>query len=127
MFYFSVKDRFQQEKPNFLVPRGLPLFYLPKVGNVLKVFFSKKGSAFFFEGLCFKTKFKHFGLPDAAFSIANKVKGSSILFTFSFFYNMVFSIEFAFLKKSNRFFERPSSFIVLGNANFLFKLCRWFL
>jgi len=111
MFYFYAKNLLPEKKINISFIKGLPGFFLPSVGDVLKVFFSKKGSAFFFEGLCFKTKSKHFVLPDSTFSIVNKIKGSSIIFIFSFFYNMVFSIEFSFLKRNNFLLGNQSFFI----------------
>ena len=72
---------------------------IPKSGDVLTVFFSKKGSFFFFEGLCYKVKRKSFLLPDSSFALVNKVKGSIVCYFFSFFYNLTFSLRFSFYKK----------------------------
>jgi hypothetical protein len=105
MSYFSTREIISSKKSlKRKNPSVKGMFFLkkPLVGDILKVFFSKSGSSYFFEGLCFKTVRKHFLLPDSSFSIINKVKGSGIVFIFSLFYNMVFSFEIlSFKRKTN--------------------------
>jgi len=100
---------------------GFSSLYVPKVGDVLKVFFSKKGSIFFFEGLCFKTARRNFLLPDASFSIINKMAKSSVSFIFSFFYNLIFSFDLAFFKKKQQFFKTAKIFYYIKQKRFFIK------
>jgi hypothetical protein len=85
---------------------GLGSIAKPLVGDVLKVFFSKKGSSFFFEGLVFSLKGKKFVKPDTSFKVINKLKNYKIAFCFSFFYNLIFSIENMDHKKSKTTIKR---------------------
>lgn len=122
MFYFFKKQLFlDKTKYVFFFIKGLSFLYLPRVGDVLKVFFSKKGSSFFFEGLCFKVMKRKFLLPDSSFSIINKMKGSSISFSFSLFYNLVFALDFSFFKKKSFKFRKAKLFYFIYHKNFLIK------
>lgn len=122
MFYFFKRILFVDKvKSSFFSVKGLDFLYLPRVGDVLKVFFSKKGSSFFFEGLCFKVIRKKFLLPDSSFSIINKMKGSSIAFSFSLFYNLIFALDFSFFKKKLFKFKKAKLFYFIYNKNFLIK------
>lgn len=105
MVFFFFNNYFEERKYAFLkkpisfsVP-GFASVIIPKAGDVLTVFFSKKGSFFFFEGLCYKVKRKSFLLPDSAFALVNKIKGIIVCYFFSFFYNLIFSLRFSFFKK----------------------------
>jgi len=81
-------------------------------------FFFKGGSAFFFEGLCFRIRSKSFLLPDSSFSLINKLKGSVICYTFSFFYNLIFSLRFSFYKKKKFFRKTSKIYYVIRNKSF---------
>lgn len=105
MNYFS-KVKLTSENNTFMNVTGLFSLSKPLVGDVLKVYFSKKGSYFFFEGFCFNVSFKNFKLPDTGIKLINKIKGSIICFTFSFFYNLIFSFEKINYKKSKTRFRR---------------------
>jgi len=48
MFYFFTKKKEAQKTSGQFFIKGLPFFILPVVGDVLKVFFSKKRVGFFF-------------------------------------------------------------------------------
>lgn len=104
VFFFSKNYFFKRNfdflrKPQLFSIKGLSPVFFPKAGDVLTVFFSKKGSFFFFEGLCYKVKRKSFMLPDSSFALVNKLKGSIVCYFFSFFYNLAFSLRFSFYKK----------------------------
>lgn len=121
MFYFFPRVVEESKKAEALFISGLPFFVLPVVGDVLKVFFSKKGLAFFFEGLCFKTARKQYFLPDSSLRVINKIKGSSISMLFSFFYNRTFSLEFALFKKKQFSFRKAKLFYFIKQNKFFVK------
>jgi hypothetical protein len=101
MFDYFLNSSISQELNSVnKVITGLGAISKPLVGDVLKVFFSKKGSSFFFEGLVFSIKGKKFVKPDTSFKVINKLKNYKIAFCFSFFYNLIFSIENMDHKKS---------------------------
>jgi len=85
--------------------KGLNAIAKPLVGDVLKVFFSKKGSYFVFEGFCYSTLRKNFCVPDSGLKLINKIKGFIVSFIFSFFYNLIFSFEKINFKKSKYSFR----------------------
>lgn len=97
--YFFKRDLFFYKRPDLFFVKAFPSIIVPKAGDVLTVFFSKKGSFFFFEGLCYKVKRKSFLLPDSSFALVNKIKGFVVCYFFSFFYNLTFSLRFSFYKK----------------------------
>lgn len=103
--YFSSNYIINDVKYSNNVINGLKSISKPLVGDVLKVFFSKKGSSFFFEGLVFSLRVKNFMKPDASFKVINKLKNYKIAFCFSFFYNLMFSIENMDHKKSRKSFK----------------------
>lgn len=90
--------------------KGLYPMAKPIVGEVLKIFFSKKGSNYFFEGFCYSIKRKNFEKSDACLKLINKIKGSFISFSFSFFYNLVFSFEKVDFKKNKKRFRSAKVF-----------------
>lgn len=118
-YFFSKSFFYKTELSDRIV--GFSFLVVPRVGDVLKVFFSKKGSAFFFEGLCFKTRFKNFLMPDASFRLINQMKRSSISFIFSFFYNLIFSYDLSFFKKKQRNFRSAKIFYMIKQKKFFIK------
>jgi hypothetical protein len=105
----------------FLKIKGFGFLLMPGTGDVLKVFFSKYGVSFSFEGLCFRTRFKSFLNPESGLFIFNKINNSSVVFTFSFFYNLIFSFIFSSFKKKQKFFNRSKLSFVLFNKSFFIK------
>ena len=105
--------RVKEIKEDFRI-RGLFSSRKPCVGDVIKVFFSKEGSAFFFEGFCYKTKLKNFLKPNSSFGILNKIKNSTIAFIFSYFTNLVLSCEFLNFKKRLRKFSSSKVYNALN-------------
>jgi hypothetical protein len=101
--YFFKDDNLISLKDNSSV-LGIKTSFKVIVGDVIKVFYSKKGFNFFFEGFCFIVRKKAFLLPDTSLHLINKIGNAIISFTFSFFYNLIFSFEKIDFKKSkNRF------------------------
>jgi len=122
MVYFSqTVSFFKVFTFEFSKVKGFGFLLLPGTGDVLKVFFSKYGVSFSFEGLCFRTRLKKFINPDSGLFIFNKLNNSSIVFTFSFFYNLIFSFIFSSFKKKQRFFNRAKLSFVLDNKSFMIK------
>jgi len=109
---FEIKDN---------VILGLSSFNLPRVGDVLKFFFSKRGSFYFFEGLCFSVQRKSFLLPDSSFSLINRIKGSTICFFFSFFYNLLFSVRFFDYKKKRKISGASKIYYMIKKPGFNLK------
>jgi len=103
MIYF-IKSFIKEEKENKKI-KGLFSISKPIVGEVLKVFFSKKGSTYFFEGFCYSIKRKNYEKADTCFKLINKIKSFFIIFSFSFFYNLVFSFEKIDFKKAKKKFR----------------------
>jgi len=58
MFYFFTKKKEAQKTSGQFFIKGLPFFILPVVGDVLKVFFSKKGLAFFLKAYALRREGK---------------------------------------------------------------------
>jgi len=56
MFYFYAKNLLPEKKINISFIKGLPGFFLPSVGDVLKVFFPKKVQRFFLKVYVLKQK-----------------------------------------------------------------------
>jgi hypothetical protein len=91
-YFFKEKDIVNYKNDNVIL------------GFNSRVFYSKKGFNFFFEGFCFITRQKAFFLPDTSLHLINKIGSYMISVTFSFFYNLIFSFEKLDFKKSkNRF------------------------
>lgn len=102
VFYFS--NKFLDLKKNCNVV-GLNESIKIAVGDVIKIFYSLKGSNFYFEGFCYYLKRKSYMLPDTGVRLIAKIKGYIITFTFSFFYNLIFFNEKIDFKKSKSNFR----------------------
>lgn len=113
VFIIDADDNNNNDRYNRLV-KGLLSFPKPRVGDVLKVFFSKRGSYFFFEGFVFSIQRKGFVKPDTGFKLFNKLKNVRIVFSFSYFYNLIFSIEYLDHKKTNKVYKAAKA-----NVSFL--------
>ena len=118
MYFLKRNLAFRNKKK--IIIKGL-FFYKPKVGDVLKFFFSQKGAAFFFEGLCYKIYREGFFLPDVSLFLVNKLQGVNISFIFSFFYNLIFSYEIVSFKKKKRFFRSSKLYYMIREGNFFVK------
>lgn len=105
MKYFSNSLFSSIEKNNNFL-KGFSFLDKPMVGDVLKVYFSKKGYYYFFEGFCFSIKKKQFLNYNATISLINKLKGVYIFFFISFFINLIFSFEKLDFKKIKLSFRR---------------------
>jgi hypothetical protein len=100
---------------------GIFFLNIPIIGDVLKIFFSKRGSFYYFEGLCYSVQRKSFLLPDSSLFLINKIKGSIISFFFSYFYNLIFSVRFSDYKKKRRMPRSAKIYYVLRKASFNLK------
>ena len=60
------------KKSHFI--KGFGHLLKPFVGDVLKIFFSKKGAYYFFEGFCFSLTKKNFLSFDSAISLVYKLR-----------------------------------------------------
>lgn len=118
MYFLKRKFKSIAKKNNYVL--GLS-FYKPKSGDVLKFFFSQKGAAFFFEGLCYKIFRQGFFLPDVSLFLVNKIQGVSVSFVFSFFYNLIFSYEIVSFKKKKKFFRSSKLFYMIRGNKFFVK------
>jgi hypothetical protein len=117
--YFFKREVFSLKRSVSFFIKGFLLYNIPVVGDVLTVFFSKRGSFFFFEGLCYSIKRKSFLLPDSSFSLVNKIKNSVVCYFFSFFYNILFLLSFLFLKRRKDHVELLKFIMLLSIINFL--------
>jgi len=99
----------------------MAFLYVPLVGDVLKIFFSKKGSFYYFEGLCFSIQRKSFLLPDSSLLIVNKIKGSIIRFFFSYFYNLIFNLRFSDYKKKKKIVKSSKIYYILYKPKYNLK------
>jgi len=97
-YFFKYNDDFLDDKRSIVL--GLNNSFPIKVGDVIKIFYSKKGSSFFFEGFCFAVSKRSYLNPDSSFHLISKLGSSIVSFIFSFFYNLVFSFEKIDFKKS---------------------------
>lgn len=121
-YFFKYNPRFflNIKHKRVLVPCSNNIFVC-HVGDVLKVFFFIKGSAFFFEGLCLSLKKKAFLLPNVSFKIVNKIQNCSVFCIFNFFFNLLFKIVFNDFKKKNYFFKKSKYFFLLKLRNIVVK------
>lgn len=78
----------------------------PLIGDVLKIYFSKKGSYYFFEGFCYSIYKKSFLKFDTGIKLISKYKNVFIFFNISFFANLIFSFEKVDFKKMKIKFTR---------------------
>jgi hypothetical protein len=118
LFYFGKKTIKSFHKKKIV---GISFLYMPSVGDVLKIFFSKKGSFYYFEGLCFSIKRKSFLVPDSSLSVVNKIKGSVINFFFSYFYNLIFSLKFSDFKRKKKIGKGSKIYFILNKSKFNLK------
>lgn len=91
--YFSKRKIVVRKSPAFFLIKGLLSIPVFRSGDVISVFFFKGGSAFFFEGLCFRIRSKSFLLPDSSFSLIINLKGLLFVILSAFF---IFNVFFAF-------------------------------
>jgi hypothetical protein len=97
-YFFSYTDESLNVESSLIL--GLKNSLRIKVGDMIKIFYSKKGSSFFFEGFCFAIHKRSYLNPDCSFHLINKMGSSIVSFVFSFFYNLVFSFEKVDFKKA---------------------------
>lgn len=124
MFYF-IKYNFLEnfEVKNYkrpLVP-GCKNIFICKVGDVVKVFFFLKGSAFFFEGLCISVTKKKFFLSNVSLLVINTIQNCTIFCIFSFFYNLIFKIIYNDFKKKSYTFSKAKYSFLLSGKNIIVK------
>lgn len=93
MNYFFDSLNYKADFKRFSLISGFKNLLKPFVGDVLKIFFSRKGAYYFFEGFCFSLTRKNFLSFDSAISLVYKVKGMFITIGFSFFANLLFAYE----------------------------------
>jgi hypothetical protein len=101
MAYFLNNLNFKIQKYDKKIIKGFAALLQPFVGDVLRIFFSKAGSFFSFEGLCFSIFSKNFLCFDSTLDLICKLKGIYIYITFSFFANLIFAFEKIDYKKAN--------------------------
>lgn len=103
-----------------LVP-GCKNIFVCSVGDVVKVFFFLKGSAFFFEGLCISVTKKHFFLPNVSLLVINTIQNCTVFCIFSFFYNLIFKIIYNDFKKKSYTFSKAKYKFLLSGKNVIVK------
>ena len=99
-YFFNYDDSLLDGESSLIL--GLKNSLRINVGDMIKIFYSKRGSSFFFEGFCFSINKRSFLDPDCSFHLVNKLGSSVVSFIFSFFYNLVFSFEKVDFKKSKK-------------------------
>lgn len=93
MNYFLNTLNYKYELNRSSLITGFKNLLKPFVGDVLKIFFSRKGAYYFFEGFCFSLTKKKFLSFDSTLSLVYKLKGMFIIIGFSFFANLLFAYE----------------------------------
>jgi hypothetical protein len=106
MNYFNNSLNFSNDKKKLYLIKGFNYLLKPFVGDVLKIFFSRKGAYYFFEGFCFSLTKKQFLSFDSSISLVYKVKGIYITIVFSFFANLLFAYEKVDFKRFYFFLKR---------------------
>jgi ribosomal protein L19 len=96
MLYFSVKIfkkisrfgiAFRKARPKV---NGFKNAFFVYSGDVLEVFFSKRGSIFTFEGICLAIKKKNFLNVNASIVLRNFIHKVGIQCIFSYYYNRIY-------------------------------------
>ena len=123
MTYFPIRTPVQNVERVRLVLRqrrtlapGFRNAFFVSSGDILEVFFAKKGSIFMFEGICLAVRRKLFKNPNTSLVLRNSIFGVGIECTFSYFYNRVYFFKindykrkFSFIRKAKLFFLRKSA------------------
>jgi hypothetical protein len=104
-FNYFFRKLSRKDDPSFFkqIPGFFHLLRI-RIGDCIKIYFSHKGSFFFVEGFVAYMKNKGFFTPEVSLIVYSKLKGFRVKFSFSFFYNLLFSFErldYKKLKKSN--------------------------
>lgn len=68
-------------------------------GDVLEIFFIKRGTLFKFEGFCLALKKKFFKDPNTSVLLRTHVQGIGIECIFSYFYNRAYNFTFQDFKR----------------------------
>lgn len=102
--YFNLKgsmEEYSQRGLFFKRPllEGFRGVFTAFVGDVLEVFFFKKGQPFCFVGVCLAIYSKHFSLPETALVLRNFIAGVGVECIFSYFYNRVYFLRIHTHKK----------------------------
>jgi ribosomal protein L19 len=100
MSYFTenLNNVLCSEKKTFI--KGFSRLLQPFVGDVLKIFLSKKGSYFFFEGVSFSISKRRFVSIDSTIRLIYRSHGIFITITFILFANLIFAYEKVDFKRS---------------------------
>lgn len=88
------------------------------VGDVLEVFFFKKGQSFSFVGVCLAINCKGFRLPETAIVLRNFIGGVGVECIFSYFYNRVYFLRIHRHKKMELGRSRSKLFFIRRQAAF---------
>ncbi len=86
-------------------------------GDILEVFFFKKGNPFIFEGVCLGISGKHLRMPDSSFILRNFVQSVGIECVFSYFYNRVYFMHIHEYKNKSFIFSRSKFFFLRAILN----------
>lgn len=121
MQYFSVKIikkntrfgiDFRKSRPKI---NGFKSIFFVYAGDILEVFFSKRGSIFTFEGICLAIKKKNFLNINASIVLRNFIHKVGIECIFSYYYNRIYFLrindykrKFDSQRKSKLYFLRRS-------------------
>jgi len=97
---------------DFLVKK--PPFFL---GDIFVITYGMKGLTFFFEGLCIAIRRKKFVNPETTFILRNVLGTIGVEFSFSYFYNLGFSIKTNDFKRKRRDYKRAKLFFVRNKLN----------
>lgn len=88
--------------------RNVPLFF---PGDIVEVFFFRRGSSFIFEGVCLGVR-RGFRRPDCTFVLRNYVHGVGIECLFSYYYNRLYGLRVHEFKKKSFSFARSKFFFL---------------
>lgn len=117
MLYFAAKslvDEFYVQGLFFKRPlvEGFKGVFAVFAGDVLEVFFFKKGQSFSFEGLCLAVRGKGFKKPDTSLILRNFIYQVGVECLLAYFYNRVYMLRIHDFKKKDYLHPRAKFFFL---------------
>jgi ribosomal protein L19 len=120
MNYFVQKFSSVAKGKNFIKKKNLIGFnkiFFSLVGDVLEVFFFRKGSAFVFEGICLAVRGKNFKKPGTSLVLRNFINNVGIECSFSYFYNRIYTLRIHDYKRKFFFYNKAKIFFLRNRMN----------
>lgn len=120
MLYFAAKsllDDFYVKGLFFKRPlvEGFRHIFAVFAGDVVEVFFFKRGQAFTFEGFCLAIRGKRFKNPDTALLLRTQLSQVAVECSFSYYFNRVYLLRINAFKKKDFAFARSRFFFLRDN------------